>query len=39
MVMTILRVVFVTILALGMSIGAALLAIRKVASADPAELF
>jgi putative ABC transport system permease protein len=39
MVMTGMRIAFVTILALAMSIGAALFAIRKVANADPAELF
>lgn len=39
MVMTVPRVAFVTVLALAMSVGAALIAIRKVATADPAELF
>jgi putative ABC transport system permease protein len=39
MVMTVLRVVLVTVLALAMSVGAAVFAIRKVNNADPAELF
>jgi len=39
MVMTVLRVGFVAVLALVMSVGAALFAIRKVSNADPAELF
>ncbi len=39
MVMTIGRLVLVALLAAGMSVGAALLAIRRVSRSDPAELF
>ena len=39
MVMTAARIVLVCLMALAMSVGAALLAIRKLSRADPAELF